>query len=57
LKAELKAIDDPRLEKLIALAATCPDLESFRQQLAPPRRRTSNHETGAEANGRQPSDQ
>jgi hypothetical protein len=39
VRSDLKAIkDDARLKELVTLAATCPDLESFRKQL-PPRRR------------------
>jgi flagellar biosynthesis/type III secretory pathway protein FliH len=37
LKAELKSIRDDRLKKLVKLAATCPDLDSFRKELAPRR--------------------
>ncbi|MFI5454337.1 MAG: hypothetical protein ACHRXM_02700 [Isosphaerales bacterium] len=40
MKTGLEAIEDKvRLNELIKLAATCPDLESFRKQLAPRRRR------------------
>jgi hypothetical protein len=34
LKAKLKAVSDDRLKKLVELAATCPDLDSFRKELA-----------------------
>ncbi len=39
LKKELKAVGDPGLEELVTLAAICPDLDSFREQVAPRRRR------------------
>jgi hypothetical protein len=40
VRSDLKAIkDDARLKELLTLAATCPDLESFRQQLPPRKRR------------------
>lgn len=39
LSADLKAIDDARLESILAFAATCPDLASFREQIAPPKRK------------------
>ncbi len=36
LEAELNSIDDDdRLNELVDLAATCPDLDSFRKQLSP----------------------
>ena len=35
----LKAIDDARLKELLGLAATCPDLASFREQIAPRKRK------------------
>lgn len=34
LEAELKSVDDDILDNLVELAATCPDLESFRKQLS-----------------------
>ncbi len=39
LRAALKTVGDARLKELLALAATCPDLASFREQVAPRRRR------------------
>jgi hypothetical protein len=39
VKAELKIIRDDRFERLLSLAASCPDLDSFRKGLAPRRRR------------------
>jgi hypothetical protein len=40
LEAQLKSVsDDARLKELNKLAVTCPDLESFRKAIAPPRRR------------------
>jgi hypothetical protein len=35
LEAELKSVDDDHLGNLVELAATCPNLESFRMQLSP----------------------
>ena len=36
VEAALRAVmDDDRLQELVAVAASCPDLETFRQQLAP----------------------
>jgi hypothetical protein len=35
LKGELKALEDDQLDEFVVLAATCPDLESFRKQLPP----------------------
>ena len=36
VEAELNSInDDDRLNELVDLAATCPDLDSFRKQLSP----------------------
>jgi predicted transposase YdaD len=37
VKAELKKVRDDRLEALLALAVTCPDLDAFRKQLVPRR--------------------
>jgi hypothetical protein len=34
LDAQLRAIDDDRLEEFVECAATCPDLDSFREQLS-----------------------
>jgi hypothetical protein len=39
LETELKKMGGSQLDKLIEPAATCPDLESFRNQLPPRRRR------------------
>lgn len=39
LRADLKAIGNARLKELLGLAATCPDLASFREQVAPKRRK------------------
>src|SRR5262249_41224705 len=39
LRPDLKAVGDARLKELIGLAATCPDLASFREQIAPRRRK------------------
>lgn len=39
LRKDLKAVGDPALEELVTIAATCPDLDSFREQVAPRRRR------------------
>ena len=39
LRADLKAIGDARLKELLGLAATCPDLVSFREQIAPRKRK------------------
>jgi hypothetical protein len=39
LRAHLKTVGDARLKELLGLAATCPDLASFREQIAPRRRR------------------
>ena len=33
-EAELNSVDDGRLDRLIELSATCPDLESFRKHLS-----------------------
>ncbi len=33
VKAELKDVGDPRLQRLISLAVNCPDLDAFRQAL------------------------
>jgi hypothetical protein len=38
LRVDLKTVGDARLKELLALAATCPDLAAFREQV-PPRRR------------------
>jgi len=47
MKTGLEAINDEvRLKELIKLAATCPDLESFRKQLAPRGRRRRTSGTG-----------
>jgi hypothetical protein len=35
LEADLKSVDDDHLGNLVELAATCPNLESFRMQLSP----------------------
>jgi hypothetical protein len=35
LEAELKSVDVDHLGNLVELAATCPNLESFRMQLSP----------------------
>ena len=34
VKAELKKVRDDKLEELVTLAATCPDLDTFRNELA-----------------------
>jgi len=34
LDAELKTIDDDRLDEFVECAATCPDLDSFRDRLS-----------------------
>ena len=34
LEAEMKAIDDDRLDELITSAATCPSLDAFREQVS-----------------------
>ena len=34
LEAELESVEDDLLGNLVELAATCPDLESFRKQLS-----------------------
>jgi hypothetical protein len=39
LRTDLKAIDDARFKGLLGLAATCPGLASFREQIAPRRRK------------------
>lgn len=39
LRADLNAVGNARLKELIGLAATCPDLASFREQVAPRKRR------------------
>jgi hypothetical protein len=39
LRADLKAIGDARLKELLGLAATCPDLASFREQIAARKRK------------------
>jgi hypothetical protein len=39
LRADLKAIGDARLKELLGLAATCPDLASCREQIAPRKRK------------------
>ena len=39
LRADLKGVGDARLKELLGLAATCPDLASFREQVPPRRRR------------------
>jgi hypothetical protein len=39
LKSELEAIGNVRLKKLLGIAGTCSDLDSFREQLAPRRRK------------------
>ncbi len=36
--AQLKPLSDARLKKLVEHAATCPDLDSFRKEIAPRRR-------------------
>jgi hypothetical protein len=42
LRPHVEAIGDGRLKELIGLAATCPDLASFREQLAPRKRKRRN---------------
>jgi hypothetical protein len=37
LRAELETLHTDRLKNLLSLAATCPDLDSFRKELAPRR--------------------
>jgi hypothetical protein len=39
LRAGWKAIGDDRLKELLGLAATCPDLAPFREQIAPRKRK------------------
>jgi hypothetical protein len=39
LREDLKTIGDARLKEFIGLAATCPDLASFREQIAPRKRK------------------
>jgi hypothetical protein len=39
LRADFKAIGDARLKELLGLATTCPDLASFREQIAPRKRK------------------
>jgi hypothetical protein len=39
LRRDLKAVGDAGLEELLTLAATCPDLTSFREQVAPRKRK------------------
>ena len=39
LRADLKATSDARLKELIGLAATCPDLASFREQVGARKRK------------------
>jgi hypothetical protein len=39
LRADLKKVGDAGLKELLGLAATCPDLASFREQIAPRRRK------------------
>lgn len=39
LRRDLKAVGDAGLEELLTLAATCPDLASFREQVAPRKRK------------------
>jgi hypothetical protein len=39
LRADLETVGDARLKKLLVLAATCPDLASFREQVAPRKRK------------------
>jgi hypothetical protein len=39
VQAEVKALSDNRLKEVFGLAATCPDLASFREQIAARRRK------------------
>ncbi len=39
VQAELKALGDDRLKQVLGLAATCPDLDAFREQIAPRKRK------------------
>ena len=39
LRADLKKVGDAGLKELLALAATCPDLASFREQIAARKRK------------------
>ena len=42
LSDRLKALDEAQLRRLLAVAATCPDLTSFGEHLPPRRRRRKN---------------